>query len=157
MGESAGLDELILRGGVYYNIPGDSPETAIRAAMTAVRLPKGIDRKALTEAVLEREALMSTAIGAGIAIPHPRSPCFTKPEDARVAVFFLKSPVDWGGPDNLAVTTVFALFSAEAKRHLSTLAEISRLAGSPEFHAFLAKRPSTEELADYLRKPVATR
>jgi PTS system nitrogen regulatory IIA component len=84
-----------------------------------------IDRDQLLEAVLEREALMPTAVGCGIALPHPRNPLVSSPSEEFVTVAFLKQPVDWQALDGKPVHTVMLIVSASAKLHLHTLSRIN--------------------------------
>lgn len=146
----ASLAALIERGGVYYNIGGATPPEALGEATRAVALPKGIDREALLRAVLERESLMPTAIGQGIAIPHPRNPLIAEEALQRVAVFFLKSPVPYNALDGKPVSAFFLILSANARSHLAVLAEISHLCQRPDFLELLAGRPSTAELVAFI-------
>jgi nitrogen PTS system EIIA component len=140
------LAELIERGGVYYNIGGGSPVEVLSEATKAMSLPKGLDRESLLTAILEREALMPTALGHGVAIPHPRNSMLTDVSAQRVAVFFLKSPVAYNALDRKPVSTLFMILSADAKNHLATLAAVSHLCQHADFLEFLAKRPSKAEL-----------
>lgn len=150
MTDSVSLAELVGRGGVYYNISGSTSAEVLSAAIKAVSLPKGLDREALLTAILERESLMPTALGNGIAIPHPRSPMLTDKEQQRVAVFFLKTPIPYNALDRKPVSTLFLILSADAKSHLSILASLSYLCQRKEFLDLLAARPSTEELVKYI-------
>jgi nitrogen PTS system EIIA component len=140
------LAQLIDRGGVYYNIGGSSPVEALSEATKAMVLPKGLDRESLLTAILEREALMPTALGHGIAIPHPRNSMLSDATAQRVAVFFLKSPIAYNALDRKPVSVLFLILSADAKNHLATLAAVSHLCQHGDFLEFLAKRPSKEEL-----------
>jgi nitrogen PTS system EIIA component len=140
------LASLIERGGVYYNIGGTSPVEVLNEATKAMALPKGLDRDKLLTAILEREALMPTALGHGVAIPHPRNSMLTDPQAQRVAVFFLKSPVSYNALDRKPVSVLFMILSADARSHLATLAAVSHLCQRPDFLAFLAERPTKEEL-----------
>jgi nitrogen PTS system EIIA component len=148
MAKSATLASLIERGGVYYNIAGSNPVEALNAATKAMALPKSLDRDSLLTAILEREALMPTALGHGVAIPHPRNSLITDPAAQRVAVFFLKSPVAYNALDRKPVSVLFLILSADARSHLATLAAVSHLCQDEDFVAFLAKRPSKEELVE---------
>jgi len=150
------LAQLIERGGVYYNISGNSPAEALKEAVRALCLPKGLDRDKLLEAVLEREALMPTAIGNGVAIPHPRNPLVSDPELQRVSVFFLKTPIPYNALDRKPVSALFLILSADAKSHLAVLASLSHLCQSADFIALLASRPSTEELTSFIAKAEAS-
>jgi len=150
MADSVSLAELVRRGGVYYNISGSTPAEVLSAAVKAVSLPKGLDRDALLTAILERESLMPTALGNGVAIPHPRSPMLKDKETQRVAVFFLKTPIPYNALDRKPVSTLFLILSADAKSHLGVLASLSYLCQRKDFLDLLATRPSTEELVEYV-------
>ena len=149
MAESNLVTELIVRGGVWYNLAGSTPAEAIEAMVRTARLPKDADRKALMNSLLEREALVSTAMGEGIAMPHPRSLFFSDPQKARVAVFFLEHPVEWDAPDGVPVHVSFLVLSADRDAHLEALSALSRACGDPAFMNLLKSRPGTEELAAY--------
>ncbi len=140
------LASLIERGGVYYNIAGSSPVEVLNEATKAMALPKSLDRESLLTAILEREALMPTALGHGVAIPHPRNSMLSEPAGQMVSVFFLKSPVAYNALDRKPVTVLFLILSADARSHLATLASVSHLCQNSDFLVFLAKRPSKEEL-----------
>lgn len=144
------LSVLIQRGGVYYNVGGSNPVEVLRETAKTIGLDKGFDREYLLKAVLEREALMPTAIGNGIAIPHPRNPLISDEALQRVAVIFLKTPVPYNALDRKPVSTLFLILSATARTHLGILAEISHLCQKPDFIDLLEKRPSTEELTRYI-------
>ncbi|MDR0496631.1 MAG: PTS sugar transporter subunit IIA, partial [Treponema sp.] len=68
-----GLVEILKRGGVYSGVDGTTPREVL-AALIKELPPMAIQTDKLLEAVLEREEIMSTGIGDGIALPHPRSP-----------------------------------------------------------------------------------
>ena len=146
MSSIVSLADLIERGGVYYNIAGSNPVEVLNEATKAMALPKSLDRESLLNAILEREALMPTAIGHGVAIPHPRNSMLGDPAAQRVAVFFLVSPVAYNALDRKPVTVLFLILSSDARSHLATLAAISHLCQHADFLTFLAQRPSKEEL-----------
>ena len=150
MERNISLADLVRRGGVYYNIAGGNPVEALSELSKTVALPRGIERDDLLRAVLEREALMPTAIGRGIAIPHPRNPIFSDESLQRVSVAFLKTPVSYNALDGKPVSTLFLILSAGARAHLTVLAEISHLCQRPDFIELLAARPSTEELVAFI-------
>lgn len=150
MAATPSLGELVKRGGVYYNVGGSNPVEVLSETARTINVPKDIDRDDLLRAILEREALMPTAIGHGIAIPHPRNPLFTDEALQCVAVVFLKTPVAYNALDRKPVSTLFLILSANARLHLGVLAEISHLCQKDDFISLLARRPSTEELMDYI-------
>jgi Phosphotransferase system mannitol/fructose-specific IIA domain (Ntr-type) len=156
MASPLSLAQLIERGGVYYNIGGSSPAEVLSEAMKALALPAGLDREALLTAILEREALMPTALGHGVAIPHPRNSMLTDPASQRVAVFFLKSPVAYNALDRKPVTVLFLILSSDARSHLATLAAVSHLCQHQDFLDFLTRRPSKEELVGRIAEAEAS-
>ena len=84
------------------------------------------DRNKLIDALMSREALGSTAIGQGIAIPHAKCDCV----DKLVAAFGLsKKGVDFDSLDGELAYIFFLLVAPQdsAGPHLKALARISRL------------------------------
>lgn len=143
------LAGLIEKGGVYFNIRGESPAAVIDSILHTVRLPKDMDRDELARALKERESLVPTAIGMGIAIPHPRSFRIREAGKARVSVCFLEHPVEWQAPDGIPVQIAFLILSAAQDEHLQALSELSRACADDAFLALLKRKPSMGELAAY--------
>jgi len=153
-----GLADIIEKGGVYSNIGGSSPQAVLTALVSALPLPLTARRlkvpeagSALLEAVLEREALMPTGIGNGIALPHPRNPVITEESHQFAALAFLDKKVDWHSLDGKPVDTVLLLVSASPKQHLRMLSEITFFCRQDDFFDLLRKRAPLEELLLYLR------
>jgi PTS system nitrogen regulatory IIA component len=115
----------------------------------------GIDKDVLLTAVLEREDLMPTAMGNGIALPHPRNPVIEKEDAQFAALAFPENNIDWGALDGKPVTTVILAVSASARMHLSTLQRITFFCRDGEFSALLARRAGAEEILGYIEKTEA--
>ena len=87
---------------------------------------KKTNRNKLIESLMAREALGSTAIGQGVAIPHAKSDCVEK----LVAAFGLSNKgVDFDSLDGEPAYIFFLLVAPvdSAGPHLKALARISRL------------------------------
>ncbi|MDP2043820.1 MAG: PTS sugar transporter subunit IIA [Candidatus Omnitrophota bacterium] len=100
------------------------------------------NRNKLIDALMSREALGSTAIGQGIAIPHAKCDCV----DKLVASFGLsKKGVDFDSLDGELAYIFFLLVAPQdsAGPHLKALARISRLLKDKYFRDTL--RASTDE------------
>jgi len=100
------------------------------------------NRNKLIEALMFREALGSTAIGQGIAIPHAKCDCV----DKLVASFGLsKKGVDFDSLDGELAYIFFLLVAPQdsAGPHLKALARISRLLKDKYFRDTL--RTCTDE------------
>ncbi len=94
------------------------------------------NRNKLIDALMAREALGSTAIGQGIAIPHAKSDCVEK----LVAAFGLsKKGVDFDSLDGELAYIFFLLVAPQdsAGPHLKALARISRLLKDKYFRDIL--------------------
>ena len=79
-----------------------------------------------------REALKSTAVGRGVALPHGYLDGLTEP----VLVFVrLGRPLDLGAPDGVATQFLFLLLGprGDASEHLRTLADLARLTSDDTF------------------------
>lgn len=146
MNSSQTLAKALTRGDVYYNIQGSTRDEAIASFSRVAKLPKGLDRKLLSAALVERESLASTAMGDGFALPHPRHHLLKDEADALVAIGYLDTPVDWDSPDGKPVSVVFLVLSAGVDQHLGTLSALAWLAQSEEFKALIARRPSKSEI-----------
>lgn len=109
---------------------GDGREAIAEIARGIAAALPGTSAAALIRGFSEREALGSTALGAGLAVPHCRVSGLAR---AYVAVALSVSGVDFGAADGIPVRVFFAVISpAEAPAiHLRLLAAISRWARIP--------------------------
>jgi PTS system nitrogen regulatory IIA component len=145
MKEGESLAVLIERGGIFYDVPGTSPEEVLAGLIA--RLPGKVPPKdLLLKAVLEREALMPTGIGRGIALPHPRNPLIADEDKQFVAAAFPKIPVDWKALDGEAVCAALLIVSASSRLHLRTLSKISFLCRQESFLALLQNHAPRETI-----------
>jgi PTS system nitrogen regulatory IIA component len=148
------LAALIGRGGLIRDIAGASPRDVITGLIAALSLPPCLAgeaaRRRLSEAALEREALMSTALGNGIALPHPRNPLIGEPGEQFVAIGYCEQ-VNWQALDGRPVHTAILIVSASAKLHLYTLSRIHFFCQQESFRALLAARASEEEIIRVIR------
>lgn len=142
--------DLLRRGGIYYDIPGASMKEALRNAIEIMKTPADTAKEEIIAALLNREQMMSTAIGKGIAIPHPRNPMITDIEQARVAVCFLQQPIDFAALDGKPVHTLFIVLTSTPKRHLEVLSKISYLCRMDSFIGLLEKRAPADEILTFV-------
>jgi PTS system nitrogen regulatory IIA component len=83
------LYSAIEAGGVVYRVEGRSRNEVLVDAVDHLRLPEEVDRDYLAKVLITREQLAPTAIGEGVAIPHPRSPGLLNVLQAKVTLCFL--------------------------------------------------------------------
>ena len=100
----------------------------------------------IRDSLKAREALASTAIGHGVALPHGR---IADLEDTRCAFLQLNPPVDFGALDGQPADLVVAMAVPEhfAQEHLHRLAEVAERFSDPGFRAAL--RAATTPAALY--------
>jgi len=134
------VSEAIRAGGVFTAVPGEDKESVMKAVVRLIRLPKAIDRKFLLQMLMAREALGSTGVGGGIAIPHPRTPIVLQIEEPAIGLFFLDHPVDFGAIDGKPVDTLFTLISPTVKTHLHLLSRLAFLLHEPSLKKALRQR-----------------
>ncbi|MEX1082760.1 MAG: PTS sugar transporter subunit IIA, partial [Xanthobacteraceae bacterium] len=111
--------------------------------------------RAIAEVLLQREALGSTAVGSGIAIPHGKLPKLNR----LLGIFArLDQPIDFEALDNQPVDLIFMLLAPEAAGadHLKALARIARLLRDPEVAQKLRESQDAAALYTVLALPSAS-
>jgi PTS system nitrogen regulatory IIA component len=150
--ENEKLAELLERGGVHYRISGNSPQEVLAALIGSLKNLPPVSADELLRACLEREALVSTSVGKGIALPHPRNPMAAGRDSQITALGFLEHPVNWNALDGQPVDTVFFIVSASAKLHLHTLSQINFFCQDDAFFRLLKNRASREAIIQYIKE-----
>lgn len=101
--------------------------------------------EAIRSAVLEREKIMSTGVGKGLAIPHGKA----KGISENYAAFgLLSNPVDYDAIDGEPVTMVFLLVGPQSSNsiHIKMLSRISRLMNNSQFREQLHECSTAAEI-----------
>lgn len=146
--KSSTIANLIRKGGVLSGVEGSTPEEVYKAVCNAVPLPEGINRDALCSALVEREKVLSTAVGSGIALPHTRVPLLKSVDDQEICVIYLKEPISMGSPDARNVFVMFLLLTANPQVHLEVLSTLVKLFRKPSFYSLLEKQAGADELIE---------
>ncbi|MFH1768944.1 MAG: PTS sugar transporter subunit IIA [Candidatus Omnitrophota bacterium] len=105
-----------------------------------------VSLKTVYEQLLKRENMLSTAIGKGIAVPHPRNPSdelFNKP-----AVIFGRSVkgIEFSSPDKQKVHLFFMPCAPDVVLHLKLLSKISHLLEARDIFNKCMRLQSKEQL-----------
>ncbi len=120
------IGDLLDRGAVAPRASAAGKRQALCVvAETAARV-FGLKTADVLDAVLEREAMGSTGVGYGVALPHAR----LKGLDRMRGVFVrLEQPVEFEAVDDRPVDLIFALFAPPdaGAEHLRALARVARL------------------------------
>lgn len=150
--QTFGLFRAIHHGDVLSSFAFNDKESCIRTVMDNVGEKLSLDAQTVSEMLLEREQLMPTALGKGIALPHTREFLLSGLFDA-VIVVYLQEPLDWGALDNNPVHTLFFVFACDDKRHLNILAKIAHFCSSDKNVKLLSEqKPLKQELIQYIKE-----
>ena len=140
------LVEAMNAGGIAYKVGGTDKESVLHAVVGVMHLPKEVDREFLFQVLLAREALGSTGIGDGIAIPHVRNPIVLHITQPSITLCFLAMPINFEALDGDPVDTLFTLISPTVRTHLHLLSRLSFVLRNPEYRAALKRRATRDEL-----------
>ena len=105
------------------------------------------DPKPVTDAVIEREAMMSTGIGEGVAVPH----CLTSAVDRTVIAFGRhRKGIKFDAVDNKPVKLFFLMVGplGAHSEHLRLLSRLSRLLRDETFKSTLLEAETADEVVD---------
>jgi len=146
------LPNLLEKGGIVSHIEGENVREALQNAIQRIHTPQNVSKEEILSALLSREEMMPTAIGKGIAIPHPRNPIITDLKNASVSICCLEKPINFGSLDGQPVHTLFILLTATPKMHLEVLSKISYLCQDEAFLHLLKEKAQKETIFEYVRK-----
>jgi PTS system nitrogen regulatory IIA component len=109
------------------------------------------DGDGLLKTLMDREALGSTGIGQGVAIPHGKSAAVGAPA---AALGLSKKGVEFESLDGEPVHILFLLMAPAdaAALHLKALAKVSRLLKDKFFRQALRDASSVEEILKIIRE-----
>ncbi|MCX5758011.1 MAG: PTS sugar transporter subunit IIA [Candidatus Hydrogenedentes bacterium] len=139
------LAEAIEVGGCFYRVEGTDRASVLHSVVSTMRLPDGVDKEFLYRVLLARENVCSTAIGGGVAIPHPRSPIVLHVTEPSISLCFLEQPVEFGAMDGQPVRVLFTLVTPTVHTHLQLLSRVGYALQDSGFKSVLA-RPETREV-----------
>ena len=154
-GSAAQLPELadaLQAGGVFYRLSGSDKESVLRGIVEHLRLPEEVDRSFLLQMLLAREALESTGIGDGIAIPHARTPVVQHVPRPLMTLGFLERPIDFGALDGQPVHALFTLISPTVKSHLHLLSRLAFALRDAELKALVIQQGSRDAILSAVRR-----
>lgn len=140
------ISELLDTESILLDIEAANKEALITRLVGELSDVLGEERVAhALEGVLQRERIMSTAVGKGIAIPHAKLDGM----QSHHAVFArLRTPVDFGAMDDEPVRLVFMLVGAHKNSgiHIKLLSKISRLLNHDNFRHQLLRVTDAESV-----------
>jgi nitrogen PTS system EIIA component len=144
------LGTVLDQSSFHYNCDFDK-NTYIEQMVGMLDLEMSVDKEIIVQLLKNREELMSTAIGNGIALPHPRIPLMVGRDKPLLAFFFPAAPLDLKSLDGKPVHTIILLICQTIKQHLSLLAHLSYLLLNDSLKSALEKRLSNGEILDIIK------
>lgn len=150
------LADALEAGDVLYGVEGEDKPSVLRAIIDTLALPPEVDREFLYQVLLAREALGSTGIGDGIAIPHVRNPVILHITRPVVTLCFLKQAIDFQAIDGKPVNILFMLITPTVRAHLHLLSRLGFVLRDRAVKAALTRAaPRGELLAELARAEAA--
>jgi len=150
--ELISISNLLQRGGIYYRIAGDTKNEVIRNSLASIKReePEAKTEK-LFDSIMRRENLCSTAIGHGIAMPHPRPFGEFLSIRSSISICFLESPVAFDSVDGEDVYALFFIFPQSEERYLKIQARLLRLLKEADLLNKLNELPLRPRMLELIR------
>jgi len=133
-------------GGIIYRLEGRTRNEVLHALVDHLRLPEEIDRNYLGQVLIAREELASTAVGYGVALPHPRSPGLLNLSQATLTLAFLEHPVDFGALDGRPTEILFTPLAPTLRAHLHLLRQVAHVLHNRQVRDALQRQESRESI-----------
>lgn len=146
------ISDLLNEDNVIAELEVNTKEEAIKSLVSTIPAEVGEDViNASLKAVLERESVMSTGVGKGLAIPHGR---VKGVNENYVGFAKLAKPLDYGSIDQKPVSMVFLLIGPETQSslHIKLLSRISKLMNNDDFREKVAQCKDSAAIVDAFRQ-----
>ena len=127
----------------------DNPATTVDECLEflskkAVELGLSDDEAAVLAAFKAREAMGTTGMQGGFAIPHCKSEAV---KDAAIMVVKFAGDIDWSSLDGKPIKTAVALFAPDGDVHLTLLSTVAGMLTDESFRAKLADAADADAIA----------
>ena len=147
------VSEVLKKENIVTKLDAKTKEEALSALVDVLCASGNIkNRDEFLKDVLDREAVSTTGIGNGIAIPHGKS---TNVSETTVAVGRLSSSVEWKSVDDAPVEFVVLLAVNDNDKtgvHVKLLSEMARKLASEENCKKLLNAKDADEIISIFSK-----
>ncbi|MDM4763095.1 PTS sugar transporter subunit IIA [Galbitalea sp. SE-J8] len=139
------LTDLLAESSIQLDAHASSKEDAVEQAGAALLAAGAIDASYI-DAMLQREASVSTFVGEGVAIPH--GTLAGKEAVKRDALVLLRFPdgVDWDGNE----VKIAIGIAAKGNGHIALLSQLASILLEPEKAAALREATTTQAVYELL-------
>jgi mannitol/fructose-specific phosphotransferase system IIA component (Ntr-type) len=144
------LTELLTPDRIRIPLRAENKDALLRELVQVLAADRAIDEAEVLRAVRERESVLSTGIGHGVAIPHGKSSAVP---ELRMAAGLTAAPIEFDALDGQPVALFFLLVGPEtaAGPHIKALSRISRLVRRDDVRDRLIGAKSSAEFMEALR------
>ncbi len=147
------LSDFIKKENIVFLDTNDMEETVEILVENAYNSGIIKDKKMFINAVLEREELVSTGIGLGVALPHAK---LLEIEDFFIVIGINKEGIDWDAIDRKPVGIVFLIGGPEKensqKEYLKIISKFMLLIKNKDRRLMLLNSSSQEEVVNIFEK-----
>jgi PTS system fructose-specific IIC component len=140
------ITDILHKNSILVHRPIETKEAALTLMIQALAQSGQItDPTEVQRVVWEREAIMSTGIGKGFALPHGKT---NSVADTVGCFLTLAASINFDALDGLPVNTIFMLIGREntVGTHLRMLSRISRLMNNDSFRSEVQSAGSGDEI-----------
>jgi PTS system nitrogen regulatory IIA component len=139
------IGDLLDLGAISPRVTATNKRQVLKVVAELATRSFGLKAGDALEALVAREAVGSTGVGYGVAVPHARVAGVTR---LRGVFVRLEHAVEFGAVDDRPVDLIFALFAPpEASgEHLRALARVSRILRQAELREQLRKARSPDAI-----------
>jgi len=144
------LSDLLCEEAVCTDLKADQRDEAVRELLQALAAAGMIEQtqlEPLVNAVVRREALGTTAIGHGVAVPHARAKDLSR---ILFALGLSKAGVEFESLDGEPVHAIFLVIGKEdaPEEYVEVLRRISVLIRNDDFRRFLSAARAAREVVE---------
>jgi len=141
----ATIGALLTEENVRLGVEASGKTELIRTLVAALASDPGEDLEQITGAVLEREALLSTGVGYGVALPHAKTGAVN---ETRVLFAITASPVEYDSFDGEPVRLIFLVVgpARSSRLHIQIRGRISRILNDEHIRGLLIEAETASEV-----------
>lgn len=142
------MSDYIKASQVFLDNPATTvDETLEFLAKQAVAQGLSDDEAAVLDAFKAREAMGTTGMQGGFAIPHCKSAAV---KDAAIYVVKFANPIDWKSLDGKPIKMAVALFAPDGDVHLTLLSTVAGMLTDESNRAKLLEAADADAIADVI-------
>jgi nitrogen PTS system EIIA component len=132
-------------------VPGDKMKMLGQMTFPMIQTRFLTRRKYFLDRLIERENMITTALGNGVAVPHPRHPIPNLFPEPAIVVGICREGADFGAEDGKLVHLFFIVCCSEDALHLRILAKIAKFALLTSSVRALIKAKTADDVIEILK------